>query len=44
MQKNKNINPNDIIIDLNDERISQMKLDNKDDNGIISSIISGQKK
>ena len=44
IQYNRNINPNDITIDLNDERISQMEIDNKENDNITSSIISGQKK
>ena len=44
IQYNRNINPNDITIDLNDERISQMQIDNKENDNMTSSIISGQKK
>ena len=44
IQYNRNINPNDITIDLNDERISQMQIDNKENENMTSSIISGQKK
>ena len=40
IQYNKNINPNDITIDLNDERISQMQLDNKDNENLTSSEIT----
>jgi len=46
IQYNKNINPNDITIDLNDERISQMQLDNNNNeinNNITSSEISLKK-
>ena len=43
IQYNKNINPNDITIDLNDERISQMQLNNQENDNITSSIISAQK-
>ena len=44
IQYNRNINPNDITIDLNDERISQIQIDNKENDNMTSSIISGQKK
>ena len=44
IQYNKNINPNDITIDLNDERISQMQIDDKENNYMTSSVISAQKK
>ena len=44
IQYNKNINPNDITIDLNDERISQMQKDNKEEDNLTSSVISGKKR
>ena len=44
IQYNKNINPNDITIDLNDERISQMQLDNKDNENLTSSEITGKQR
>ena len=44
IQYNKNINPNDITIDLNDDRISQLQIDDKENNNMTSSIISAQKK
>ena len=44
IQYNKNINPNDITIDLNDDRISQLQIDDKENNHMTSSIISAQKK
>ena len=44
IQYNKNINPNDITIDLNDERISQMQIDNKDNENLTSSEITGKQR
>ena len=44
VQYNKNINPNDITIDLNDEKISQMQIENNENNSVNSSVISGKKR
>ena len=45
IQYNKNINPNDITIDLNDERISQMQIDNNNnDINLTSSEITLKKR
>ena len=44
IQYNKNINPNDITIDLNDERISQMPFDNKENENLTSSEITGKQR
>ena len=44
IQYNKYINPNDITIDLNDERLSQIEKDDKENDNITSSVVSGKKR